>query len=102
MADDDYAHALVSGLVELQDLLDLLVDVLELELLEHFLSGILELLVTDVQGLDAWEHFRLQIVVLLRVRVGQLRDVVHPNRLDQQQSLGLLVQFHDLLDLVLD
>ena len=61
---NDDTHPLSGGLVELEDLLDLGLNVLKFQLFKSLLDGNRELLISDILGLDAREHVLLESFVL--------------------------------------
>ena len=101
-ANKNDSHSLPGGLVELQNLLDLFLNILKLELLKCLFDSRLQRLIRDILRSDSWKHVSLKIFVLFGVRVSQLRDGVYSDRLDQQQSFRLVVKLGAIFELVLD
>ena len=94
------AHPLLARLVELQDLAHLQRQRLELLLLQHLPDRRLELLVRHVGHRRAREDVADQRVERRRVRVGELRERVDAQRLDEHRLLELRRELALLLLLV--
>ena len=100
-ANDDHAHPLHRGLIELEDLADLEREGLELLLLEHLEDRLLERLVVDVGHVRAGEDVAHERVERLRVRVRELRERVDAQRLDEDGLFDGLTEVEGALLLLL-
>jgi hypothetical protein len=89
------------GLIKLEYLLNLSIDILQLELLKSLLYGDSKLLVDDIFGFNPREHVTLESFIFLCIRISKLGHRVNSDSLDEQERLLLIGQLLTFFQLVL-